>query len=142
MFKFVNELSNEIEDLDKLISDLRDEASQYEGQGTNIDVLRKRHLKELEEKLSRAENKSEQYEFKYHDSLKLINSLTVHIIHKTIELDRDVVQYCRMRQDFGKGDRWLSWSLRYKYDDLLGHHRRQGQPNPPGLLGHSLVKVS
>ena len=59
MFKFVNELSNEIEDLDKLISDLRDEAAQYEGQGTNIDVLRKRHLKELEEKLSRAENKSE-----------------------------------------------------------------------------------
>lgn len=31
MFKFVNELSNEIEDLDKLISDLRDEAAQYEG---------------------------------------------------------------------------------------------------------------
>jgi len=31
MFKFVNELSNEIEDLEKLIQDLRDEASQYEG---------------------------------------------------------------------------------------------------------------
>jgi hypothetical protein len=31
----------------------------------------------MEEKLTRAENKSEQFEFKYHDSLKLINSLTV-----------------------------------------------------------------
>jgi DNA repair exonuclease SbcCD ATPase subunit len=88
MFKFVNELSNEIEDLDSNIADLRGEASQYEGQGTNIDILRKRHLKELEEKLSRAENKSEQYEFRYHDSLKLINSLTVWFFYK-IELDRN-----------------------------------------------------
>lgn len=97
MFKFVNELSNEIEDLEKQISDLKDEASQYEGQGTNLDILRKKHLKELEEKLSRAENKSEQFEFKYHDSLKLINSLTVRLrCQHLVELDRNVIQHSGM----------------------------------------------
>ena len=38
MFKYVNELSNEIEDLEKQIGELKDEASLYEGQGSNIDV--------------------------------------------------------------------------------------------------------
>jgi len=42
MFKYVNELSNEIEDFEKQIMELHDEISLYEGQGTNVDQLRKR----------------------------------------------------------------------------------------------------
>ena len=34
-------------------------------------------LKDLEETLSKLENKSEYYEFKYHDSVKVISSLCV-----------------------------------------------------------------
>ena len=56
---------------------MQEEKEKYEGQGSNIDIQRKKLLKDLEEKLSKSENKAEQFEFKYHDSLKLINSLTV-----------------------------------------------------------------
>lgn len=60
-----------------LILKPQEEKEKYEGQGSNIDIQRKKLLKDLEEKLSKSENKAEQFEFKYHDSLKLINSLTV-----------------------------------------------------------------
>ncbi|CAD8088840.1 unnamed protein product [Paramecium primaurelia] len=92
MFKYVNELSNEIEDLEKQIGELKDEASLYEGQGSNVDVQRKRHLKDLEEKLSRSEQKSESYEFKYNESIKLINSLTnwIETLFNTVECDKQM----------------------------------------------------
>lgn len=44
----------------------------------------------MEEKLSRAENKSEQFEFKYHDSIKLIGNLTnwIETLFNTIDCDK------------------------------------------------------
>lgn len=44
----------------------------------------------MEEKLSRAENKSEQFEFKYHDSIKLISNLTnwIETLFNTIDCDK------------------------------------------------------
>ena len=94
MFKYVNELSNEIEDLEKQISDIKSEKEIYEGLGSNNDFQRKKHLKELEEKLTRSENRSEQYEFKYHDSLKLINSLTnwIETLFNTVECDKGLAK--------------------------------------------------
>ncbi len=75
-FKFVNEQSNEIETLEKGITELKEEKSKYEGQGTQQDVVKKKVLKDLEENLSRMEN-SEFYEFKCHDSVKVLNSICV-----------------------------------------------------------------
>eukprot|EP00330_Aristerostoma_sp_ATCC50986_P006836 CAMPEP_0114587824 /NCGR_PEP_ID=MMETSP0125-20121206/10688_1 /TAXON_ID=485358 ORGANISM="Aristerostoma sp., Strain ATCC 50986" /NCGR_SAMPLE_ID=MMETSP0125 /ASSEMBLY_ACC=CAM_ASM_000245 /LENGTH=63 /DNA_ID=CAMNT_0001783929 /DNA_START=943 /DNA_END=1134 /DNA_ORIENTATION=- len=63
MFKYVNELSNEIESLEKAISDLKEEKSKYEGQGTQQDLIKKRALKDMEENLSKLEHRAENYEF-------------------------------------------------------------------------------
>ena len=54
--------------------------SQYEGKGTTLDIQRKNLQIELKNKLCFTEKKCEQYEVKYHESLKLIQSLTVCII--------------------------------------------------------------
>ena len=78
-FKFVNEQSNEIEALEKQIAELKEEKAKYEGQGTQQDVVKKKVLKDLEENLSRMENKGEYYEFKYHDSVKILNSICVKV---------------------------------------------------------------
>ncbi|KRX00361.1 hypothetical protein PPERSA_10860 [Pseudocohnilembus persalinus] len=90
MFKYVNELSNEIEELEKQNQELEEDINQYNGPGNQTDVQNKRKLKDLEEKLSRAENKSEQYEFKYHGSIKLIGNLTnwIETLFNTIDCDK------------------------------------------------------
>ena len=75
MFKFVNNLSNEIELLEPQIEEMREELSQYEGQGMKLDNKREITLKKLEEKLKKTELKAEQYESKYQKCLKTINSL-------------------------------------------------------------------
>ena len=42
-------------------------------------------LKDLEEKLTKSENRSEHYEFKYHDAVKILNSLCVSDFYLSIE---------------------------------------------------------
>lgn len=76
MFKYLNEQSNDIEELEKVVTDLKKEKDTLEGQGSTVDAQRRKHLKELEEKLSRSEIKSEEYEYKYHEAIKTISSLT------------------------------------------------------------------
>ncbi|EGR27781.1 hypothetical protein IMG5_189050, partial [Ichthyophthirius multifiliis] len=89
MFKYVNELSNEIEDLEKQIAEQNLEIEHYQG-GTNLDVQYKRKIKDFEENMVRAEVKSEQFEFRRHDAQKLINSLTnwIDTLFNTIECDK------------------------------------------------------
>jgi len=89
-FKFVNEQSNEIEMLEKQIAELKEEKSGYEGQGTQQDVAKKKVLKDLEENLSRMENKGEFYEFKYHDSVKVLNSICnwLESLYNTLDCDK------------------------------------------------------
>jgi len=41
MFKYVNELSNEIEDLDKQLIDLKEERERFDGQDNQIDLFRR-----------------------------------------------------------------------------------------------------
>lgn len=59
LFKFVNELSNEIENLEAQISEMQGEIERSKGQGMSSDNTRKVALKNLEEKLSRTEMKAE-----------------------------------------------------------------------------------
>ena len=44
MFKYVNELSNEIEDLDKQLMDLKEEKERFNGQDNQIDQMRRTAL--------------------------------------------------------------------------------------------------
>ena len=60
LFKFVNELSNEIENLEAQINEMQIEVDRNRGSGTSTDFQRKRALKDLEEKLSKTEMKAEQ----------------------------------------------------------------------------------
>jgi len=89
-FKYVNEQSNEIESLEKAIAELKEEKASYEGQGTKQDVDKKKMLKDLEENLSRMENKGEYYEFKYHDSVKVLNSICnwLESLYNTLDCDK------------------------------------------------------
>jgi len=55
----------------------------YEGQGSQSDVVKKKVLKDLEENYSKMENKAEFYEFKFHDSVKILTSICVKTCYKT-----------------------------------------------------------
>ena len=77
MFKYVNELSNEIEDLEKQLMEYRKEKEMFDGQDNPVDIQRKFMLKRLEEKLQRNEDQSGELENKFNESLHLIRSLTV-----------------------------------------------------------------
>ena len=59
LFKFVNDLSNEIEILESQISEMQEELERNRGAGQSTDNHRRRILKELEEKLSKTEMKAE-----------------------------------------------------------------------------------
>lgn len=48
MFKYVNELSNEIEDLENSLAELQKEKEKYDGQDNQIDYQRKSTLKKFE----------------------------------------------------------------------------------------------
>ena len=65
LFKFVNDLSNEIEVLESQISEMQEELEKNRGQGQSTDNNRKKILKELEEKLSKTEMKAEQLGLDY-----------------------------------------------------------------------------
>ena len=58
LFKFVNEMSNEIENLQTQIEEMEGEIEKNRGTGTNPDNSKKKNLKELEEKLSKTEIKA------------------------------------------------------------------------------------
>lgn len=59
LFKFVNELSNEIENLETQINEMQIEIDRNRGHGSTTDLSKKRALKDLEEKLSKTEMKAE-----------------------------------------------------------------------------------
>ena len=83
-----------IEDLDKQISDLRCEDQQFTGNGTQVDINNTKKMKELEDRLARSGQQSEKYEFDYHETIKLINSLTnwVENLFNTIDCDKGVAK--------------------------------------------------
>jgi chromosome segregation ATPase len=79
LFKFVNELSNDIESLEAQITDIKSEIDKYKGQGLSNDNQRKKILKDLEEKLSKTELRAEQFELEYQQALKKVNSIKASI---------------------------------------------------------------
>ncbi len=59
LFKFVNEMSNDIENLEQDINAMLQIIDMSKGQGMSTDNQRKKALKDLEEKLSKTEMKAE-----------------------------------------------------------------------------------
>lgn len=62
LFNYVNDINSEIERLEHSIAEMRSQIEKYRGQGMSTDTMRKKALKELEEKLNRTQRKAEEYE--------------------------------------------------------------------------------
>ena len=85
LFKFVNEVSNDIESLEKQIQGLQIEISNY-NEKEQATGLRKKKL-QLEEKRNKLSKKCEMYEVKYQETSKIISILKEEVmkIFQTIE---------------------------------------------------------
>jgi hypothetical protein len=94
LFRFVNDLSNEIEATELQIVELRAELKRYQGKGIITDSKRRKQLKDLEEKLSKTELRAEQFELEYQQSLKKVNMIKARIesIFTLVECDADETQ--------------------------------------------------
>jgi len=75
LYNNVNELNGQVETLEGEIGELKTEIDKYRGQNMSTDNQRKRILEELEDKLTKTEQKAEQYEGKYQETMKTINIL-------------------------------------------------------------------
>jgi uncharacterized phage infection (PIP) family protein YhgE len=75
LFNYVNDLSNEIEQLEDSISEVKKEIEKYKGQGVSADNQRKRIISDLASKLSKTEEKADFYESKYANARATIDSL-------------------------------------------------------------------
>ena len=89
LFKFVNELSNDIEMLETGIQELQAEVLNYKGKDAGASFIKKSILKDLEGKLEKYENKSELYELKYQNALKTINALKISLQNMFTGLECD-----------------------------------------------------
>lgn len=94
LFKFVNDLSNDIEGLEATIQDLKDELNKYKTKGMSHDSQRNRQLKELEDQLSKKESRAEHFELQYQQNLKKVNSIKTGIesIFTAIDCDAESTQ--------------------------------------------------
>ncbi|CAG9325784.1 unnamed protein product [Blepharisma stoltei] len=79
LYNYVNELSNDIERLEKQIAQIKAEIESYKGKGINTDNQRKKIMSDLEVRLSTTESRAENYERKYEKTMKTINALKIGI---------------------------------------------------------------
>lgn len=89
-FKHVNDLSNEIETLEKTIAELKEERAKYEDEPVKKDFEKIRALKDLEETFMKLEGNMERFEFKSHEAAKKINSICnwTESMYNSLECDR------------------------------------------------------
>jgi len=91
LFKFVNDLSNDIENTEQKINEMRLELDQYLGKGLSSDNQRRLLLDDLEEKLLKTEKKAGQFEIEYQKSLKKLDLIKsgIESIFTTVECDQE-----------------------------------------------------
>ena len=86
LFNYVNDINSEIERLEHNISDMRNQIEKYRGQGMSSDTQRKKTVRDLEEKFSKTEKKSEDYIQRYEASVRTTTQLKngIHSIFQRI----------------------------------------------------------
>lgn len=75
LFNYVNDVNSEIERLEQAIAEMRNKIEKYRGQGMSSDSQRRRALRDLEDKLSRVQQKIEEHEQRYQKSMRVISQL-------------------------------------------------------------------
>jgi len=75
LFNYVNDINSEIERLEHNVTDMRNQIEQYRGQGMSSDTQRKKTIRDLEEKISKTDKKTAEYEARYQASTRTINQL-------------------------------------------------------------------
>ena len=93
-FKYVNDLSNQIENEEKTITEYKEEKRRYEGKGNELTIQKKRYLKELEEKSSNSRDKTELFESKSMAGQRSLNSVfaLIETLFNTIECDKSLAK--------------------------------------------------
>jgi chromosome segregation ATPase len=91
LFKFVNELSNDIETLEAIIQDLKEETQSYRGKEPGSNAQRQKIVRTLQDRLEKFKELTVTYQRKYEASQRTVNELktTVESLFRTIECDRD-----------------------------------------------------
>mmetsp|Transcript_21937 Transcript_21937/g.40034 ORF Transcript_21937/g.40034 Transcript_21937/m.40034 type:complete len:459 (+) Transcript_21937:258-1634(+) len=91
LFKFVNELSNDIESLEAQIQELKDETQNYRGKETGSNAQRKKLVRNMYEKLEKFRELADTYKKKYENAQRTVNELKVTIdsFFRSIECDRE-----------------------------------------------------
>lgn len=74
MFKYVVDLLEEMETIEKHIADLKDERSLYLGKGNEQNKKKNTYIKELDDRSLRSQKNTEFYESKYNQCQKGLNS--------------------------------------------------------------------
>ena len=91
LFKFVNDLSNDIENTESQIKEMKTELDSYMGKGMSTDNQRRKLLDDLEEKLIKTQKKTGEHEIEYQSSVKKLDLVKAGIesIFSTLECDQD-----------------------------------------------------
>ena len=94
LFRFVNDLSNDIEATKRQIADMNEEMAKFTDQGASSDNKKKKELHNLEDKLQRIELGAEQFELEYQHSVKKVSQIKTRIesIFELVECDADQTQ--------------------------------------------------
>jgi len=75
LFNYVNELNQEMEKLEEQIQEINLEAERYKGQAGSTDSQRKQIVKDLEERVAKAEARSGYFDQRYGQSMRTMTGL-------------------------------------------------------------------
>jgi chromosome segregation ATPase len=79
LYKYVGELTTEMDDLESEIKKIREEIDKYRGHGVNNENNREKILDKLNKELQATETETKEYEKQYGDTMKTINALKIGI---------------------------------------------------------------
>ncbi len=79
LYKYVGELTAEMDELEDEIKRIREEIDKYRGHGVNNENNREKILEKLNKELSDTETETRQYEKQYQETMKTINALKIGI---------------------------------------------------------------
>ncbi|CDW83010.1 UNKNOWN [Stylonychia lemnae] len=79
LYKYVGELTNEMDELEDEIKRIREEIDKYRGHGVNNENNREKILDKLNKELAATENETKEYDKQYQETMKTINALKIGI---------------------------------------------------------------